>query len=188
MNDCYNKNYNNFDWIIFFDVDEYIHLKNFDNIKLYLNQEKFKNCQKIYLNWVQHTDNNLINYDNRTVRERFPEVETNARYNKTNRNAFVKSILKGHIPNITIKSSHVLNRRLKGCNGFGESQPIKGIRRQGDNYSYYYIDHYYSKSLEEFVEKINKGDSLFDQDKSWKIQRIYKYFSISIRRILMKIN
>ena len=180
MNDCYIKNYKNFDWIIFYDVDEYIYLKNFDNIKLYLNQEKFKNCQKIHLNWVQHTDNNLINYDNRTVRERFPEVETNARYNKTNTFAYVKSILKGHIPNIRIKSSHILNGRLKGCNGFGESERmINGKRRKGVDYSYYYIDHYYSKSLEEVVEKINKGDSLYDQDKSFKIHRIYKYFSIN---------
>ena len=27
VNDCYRKTYMNYDWIIFYDIDEYIHLK-----------------------------------------------------------------------------------------------------------------------------------------------------------------
>ena len=75
MDDCYQKNYQNYDWLIFYEVDEYIHLKNYTNIKKFLTEERFNNCSKIYLNWVFHTDNNLIHYDNRSVQERFPETE-----------------------------------------------------------------------------------------------------------------
>ena len=32
MNDCYKKNFKKYDWLIFFEIDEYIHLKNFKNI------------------------------------------------------------------------------------------------------------------------------------------------------------
>ena len=30
MNDCYLNNYEKFDWLIFYDIDEYIFLKNYD--------------------------------------------------------------------------------------------------------------------------------------------------------------
>jgi hypothetical protein len=36
MNDCYKRTFNKFDWILFYEVDEYIYLKNINNIKLYL--------------------------------------------------------------------------------------------------------------------------------------------------------
>ena len=187
MNDCYKKNYRHYDWIVFYEVDEYIHLKNYNNIKLYLNQEKFKKCQTIHLNWVYHTDNNLINYDNRKLRERFPEVEPKAKNNITNTNPLVKSIIKGNIHNITIDNVHQLNEKLKGCNGFGESQTIYGGRSHGADYSYYYIDHYFSKSLSEFVEKINKGDVSHYQAKWFKMFRISQYFSVN-QLSLEKIN
>ena len=74
-NNCYINNYKIFDWIIFYDIDEYIHLENYTNIKDYLNEKKFDKCLKINLNWNIHTDNNLIHYDNRTLKERFPEKE-----------------------------------------------------------------------------------------------------------------
>ena len=48
MNDCYHKNYKNYDWLLFYEIDEYIHLYNFQNIKLFLNQAKFKKCQEIH--------------------------------------------------------------------------------------------------------------------------------------------
>ena len=34
---CYKNNYNKFDWLIFYDIDEYINLKNYTNIKDFLN-------------------------------------------------------------------------------------------------------------------------------------------------------
>ena len=40
-----------FDWLIFYDIDEYIHLTNYKNIKDFLNEKKFDNCKKIYLKW-----------------------------------------------------------------------------------------------------------------------------------------
>ena len=35
MNDCYNQNRNNYDWLIFYEIDEYIHLYNYTNVKLF---------------------------------------------------------------------------------------------------------------------------------------------------------
>ena len=102
MNDCYRNNFKFFDWIIFFEIDEYIFLKDINNIKTFLNDNKFLKCQRIQLNWVFHTDNNLIYYENRTLKERFPEVEEKAKKN-INAPHCIKSILRGHIPNILNK-------------------------------------------------------------------------------------
>ena len=38
---CYENNYNKFDWLIFYDIDEFINLKNYTNIKDFLNEKKF---------------------------------------------------------------------------------------------------------------------------------------------------
>ena len=41
-------------------MDEFIYLKNFDNIKNYLNQQIFKKCESIQLNMFFHNDNDLL--------------------------------------------------------------------------------------------------------------------------------
>ena len=179
-NHCYLNNFEKFDWLIFYDIDEYIYLKNYTSIKTFLNEPKFKKCIKIYLNWVIHTDNNLIYYDNRTLHERFPQVELNAIKNKKECYGSVKTILRGHIPNIKITRMHIFSREMKGCNGFGkEAELNQHDHIKNPDFEYYYIDHFYSKSLEEFVEKINKGDVFFDNKLSFKMHRIKRYFNIN---------
>ena len=65
MNDCYHKNYDKYDWLIFYDVDEFIHLNNYSNVGKFLSEQKFDGCEAIYLNYVHHSDNNLLHYDNK---------------------------------------------------------------------------------------------------------------------------
>ena len=38
------------------------------------------------------------------------------------------------------------------------------------------IDHYFSKSTEEFINKINKGDAIYGQNNQNKYKRINDYF------------
>ena len=45
MNDCYRNNYKKYDWLIFYEVDEYIHLNNYTNVKTFLNEKIFKNVR-----------------------------------------------------------------------------------------------------------------------------------------------
>lgn len=50
MNDCY-LNYNKkYDWLIFYEFDEYLFLKDFKNVKAFLNDLRFNKCKKIQLN------------------------------------------------------------------------------------------------------------------------------------------
>ena len=45
MNDCYKNNFDKFNWLIFYDIDEFIFLKIYTNIKVFLNQSKFSKCR-----------------------------------------------------------------------------------------------------------------------------------------------
>ena len=177
MNDCYRKNFRNYNWLIFFEIDEYIYLKDFTSIKEYLNDTKFIKCQRIQLNWVFHTDNNLLYYENRPLKERFPEIEDKAKRNLNYTSQGIKSILKGHIPHIKINCVHSLNSKLKICDGFGNIKQFNGIITSQPDFNNYYIDHYNFKSTEEFINKINKGDALFYKDN--QLDRIRVYFGIN---------
>lgn len=177
MNDCYRKNFRNYDWLIFFEIDEYIYLKDITSIKTFLNHTKFNKCQRIQLNWVFHTDNNFLYYENRPLKVRFPEIEEKAQKNINNISQGIKSILKGHIPNIKIKCVHTLNSKLKSCDAFGNIRKVNGIITSQPDFRNFYIDHYNFKSTEEFIKKINTGCALFYKDN--QIDRIRVYFEIN---------
>ena len=69
---------------------------------------------------------------------------------------------------------HTINHKLKSCDGFGNPKKIDHIINRPDDFYNYYIAHYYCKSTEEFINKINKEDTLYG-NKS-KIPRIKTYF------------
>ena len=104
--DCYNQNYNEYEWLIFNDIDEFIFLKDFNNIKDFLNQFKFKKCESIQLSWLFRTDNNLVYYENKSLEQRFIEKDPYASERKIDEYSNGKSILKGHIKNIEIMNFH----------------------------------------------------------------------------------
>ena len=89
MNLCYQRNFKEYDWLIFYELDEFIHLNNYSSIKTFLNEKRFASCQIIYLNLVCHTDNNLLYYENKSLAERFPII---AKFKFE-----VKSIIRGHL-------------------------------------------------------------------------------------------
>ena len=93
MDDCYQKNYNNYDWLIFYEIDEFLYLKDFKNVKYYLNQFKFDSCQAIHLNWVHRSDNNMIYYENKPVQTRFKEIGKNVIKNGINLYILLKQLL-----------------------------------------------------------------------------------------------
>ena len=183
INDCYIKNYKEYDWFMFYDIDEFIHLFNYKNIKEFLNQIKFNKCKKIYLNWVLHTDNDLIQYENLSLFQRFPELERDALI-KDKFSQKVKSILRGNILNFLIANnshtSHVITDSVKACNGFGKLVNLDNeFYLKNSDAKYYYIDHFYTKSLEEFVNKIKRGSAVNGKDEKFKLFRIIRYFNIN---------
>ena len=179
INQCYQNNYKKYDWLIFYELDEFIYLKHYNNIKTFLNRKIFNKCKSIQLNWVHRSDNNLMLYDKRPLRIRFKEKGKNVKYEKFNKLAFIKTILRGHMNNITITHVHRLSLKIKGCDGFGRKSMLDGIRSIKPDYDYYYINHYYGKSVEEFIEKLKRGDVYKGITKNNNMYQLKKYFYIN---------
>jgi len=171
--ECYKKNYKKYDWLIYVDIDEFINIKNNTNIKNFLYQNKFDKCQSIYLNWVIHTDNNLIYYDNRSLYKRFPDVKNFYNF------CIGKSIIKGNIEGIKINSCHLLDRKIGRCNAYGNIIKISNFFCKEPDFNNYYIDHYQFKSTEEFINKLNKGDCLYGYNNKYKYKKIKIYFKFN---------
>lgn len=176
-NNCYKNNYEKYDWLIFNDIDEYLYLKSYNNIKDYLSKRKFKNCENIQLNWLLYTDNNLIHYQNKSLKIRFKEKDPNRNFRKISKFSNGKSILRGHIPNIKITNFHCISNDLKTCDGFGIERKILK-----PDYKYYYFKHYYCKSTEEFIDKLKKGDVYQMQNKN-KIRFYFSYNKITKEKL-----
>ena len=132
-------------------MDEFIFLKNKKNIKYFLNNYIFNKCQVIQLNWAIHTDNNHLYYTKKSLKKRFP-----VRGISLKNSIDIKSIIRGNIiTNIT--SLHYLNPNLTACDGFGKIKKHHKFFIQKRDYIYYYIIHYYTKSSQEFIDKMKKG-------------------------------
>ena len=136
--------------------------------QVFFGKKKFNSCERIYLNWVNHLDNDQLKYKNQSLFKRFSKFKYF--FNKTK--AFVKSMIRGNIPNIRIYNNHVINFEKESWNAFGVKKLFnQSIVIENPDNKNYYIDHFYSKSAEEYINKRNRG-SIFYGNKS----RINLYF------------
>ena len=179
MDSCYQQHYDEYDWIIFYELDEFLYLKNYHSIKPYLAKNKFKKCDSIQLNWVHMSDNNQLYYENKPLKQRFTERGKNVLKHKYNKLCYIKTIVKGHLKNISVTNNHFISDKIYACNGFGHESQHNGIASLNPDYEYYYILHYYGKSVQEFIEKINRGDLLKGNDIKVIKYAIEKFFYIN---------
>ena len=92
-NDCYEKNNKKYNWLSFFDFDEFLELKdNIQTIQDFLGKKIFRKCLNIKINWMIYSDNDLIYFENKTLKERFikPIFNSTINYN-------IKSTVRGNL-------------------------------------------------------------------------------------------
>ena len=160
FNHCNWQNYQKYNWLIFFDFDEFISLKNYTNIKTFLKDKKFDKCKVIYLNERIHTDNNQLYYQNKSLVERFTEIN----YNR--RPIMVKSLIRGRTKHLQIVNNHVIKVGMEGCNGYGKIIKNNVIYAPNPDFDNFFFDHYFSKSTEEYLTKLGKGDVFYSNLKN----------------------
>ena len=173
----YKNNSDRFDWIMFIDFDEYINFRENNNLESYLYHKRFEKCQSILLNWIIYDDNDLIKYDKRPLIERFTrqKKETN----------IGKAIVRGGINNLLIPTSMNPGINIKYfCNSNGKRIfPNDFFYRKFENNSLAYIKHFYTKTAEEFCNKINKGDIHYNIDnilyKAIQNEKIKEFYRIN---------
>ena len=185
MNDCYQKTKNLYNWIMYPDIDEFIHLSNYTKVIDFLDEPKFNNCNIVYLNLLPHTDNGQLKYENRPLKERFPYHIPLTKQNL--KRLEIKFIIRGNLSKIKLNLVHFgVAGMKKNCNGFGHKNRFNFYTTEPDTQFYYYI-HYYCKSTEEFIQKLKRGGG-DDHSLKFKYGRIKKYFQENkktLEKILM---
>jgi hypothetical protein len=147
-NDCYKRYGNQLDFLLFLDFDEFVIIENNIDINTYLYNKKFKKCETIILNWILYGDNNLTNYDNRTMIERF--TKPNDKWDRG------KCIVRTNIPNLIISSTHVIGINTQYfCDSNGKRIiPKSYYDFEAPSNPEAYIKHFFTKTAEEFCYKI----------------------------------
>ena len=75
---------------------------------------------------------------------------------------------------------------MKSCDGFGKKSEVQNIESLNPDYEFNFIRHYYGKSVQEFIEKINRGDLLRGNAKNvikWAIEKFFYINQITSEKI-----
>jgi len=154
--DCYYNNYKSNDWIFFFDIDEYLSIDyKYNNIFEFLND--FRKYDGIKVQWRMYGDNGNLYYENKPLNERFVNK------NNVNYDNHIKSIIKckNYTYDLVFCAHGVLNKKpifvnvnkKRVVNSYMDRKPYKNLP--------VYLNHFYSKSTEEFINrKFNKTSAI----------------------------
>lgn len=181
--DCYDKHGKEYDWMCFFDFDEYLWIDNNSSLKELLSSEIYSGYDMIHVNELIYGDSGNIRYENKPLTQRFITPVQPINYKKTfdfPENCHVKTIVRGGIDGIEWKGTpHTpSSNNIKCCNSIGE--PCKSNSPFVIPYVHKNIilRHYKTKSLEEYyMTKVKRGYPDGNKDFFKKNSWVKDYFS-----------
>ena len=155
-NDCYQKHGNEYDWIAFFDFDEFLVLENHTNIGDFLRQFEKYDC--LLVNWMIMDDNGLTYNNHLPLMERFThpmDYDKAITYDFPENNT-VKSIVKCGSKIVFKTNPHIPSSKISCCDTLGngcDSSPFKKYTFKGA-----YLKHFSTKTIEEWLNvKMKRG-------------------------------
>ena len=180
--DCYNKHGNEYDWICFFDFDEYLLLEHANTLKELLSLDIYKEYEIIHVNELIYGDSGNVKYENRPLVDRFITPVMPIDFKKTfdfSENCQVKSIIRGGLKSVVWDDTpRTPTNRLKGCDASGKSCQSDSHFVIPYVYTNVCLRHYKTKSLEEYyLTKVKKGYQDGDKNFFKKNNWIDEYFS-----------
>lgn len=156
--EMYAKYGNEYDAIMFADMDEFLVLEKDNNISQFISRFQ-SDWEVIVVNWDCKTDSGLIYYDPRPLMERFKEsipITKCIQYGTIPEDAHVKSIIKGGLPCVRfISNPHVATNPLLTYHASGfrcNNAPWQPVE-----FSAARLVHFTTKSAEEYCNKLRRG-------------------------------
>ena len=119
--------------------------------------------------WKIFTDNNLLEYQNKPLTERFKE----RRDHELNR--YFKIISRGNLTLNKSYISHNIWNNAKFCNSFGK----RNNTNYPQVYKHAYLNHYSMKTIREYCHKLKKGDVYWNDRPINLTKRFNKFFSVN---------
>ena len=125
-------------------------------IQTFLDNERYKKCQNIKINWLLYSSNKeIFIFKNESLQKRFKKKMFNE-----SANIHIKSTVRGSlIKNYWSRweNSHSSIDTFKPCSSSGKRVGGKTAFVNPPDYKYAFLKHYYSKSFEEFCLKLKRG-------------------------------
>lgn len=151
---CYNYILDNYgaltNWIAFIDTDEFIRIIDGRDINSFL--KDYDKYDGLYIQWITYNANKIIKKDARPQREKFTSI-----INKKPSLTTGKSIVRPS--RLTAMGSHFPSGILKNYNVVDSNfHKMKDAYAQFSKNNKIFVDHYFTRSYEEWLEKRARGN------------------------------
>lgn len=146
---CYRECYYahpEYDWMAFFDVDEFLDInkKHYAGIKEFLSDHKWDECDGLRIQWKMFGDNGHTHFDLGSVLGRFGTLGGKV-------DKHIKTILRRGLEGLGFCAHGPLDNKYRICNLAGKLAPQPYCDRPGAKKYPVYLNHFYSKSTEEYI-------------------------------------
>ena len=169
-NYVYRRYGSTFGWIGFLDIDEMV--DGCDDLPKLLNG---KDADVVVLSWRMMTDSGLVHYEPNPVMDRFTVPAKQPRYQDGKE--FVKCFVRGGISGLTFETQPHCPTQPKGLhvvNAKGEQ--VEQSAAIFPSYDVAWVNHYHTKTAEEFLEKVRRGfpnDNQYTEDYAKKAEEYF---------------
>jgi hypothetical protein len=174
-NDCYATYGKEYDWVLFFDIDEFMFINSDRNISDYLSRNEFKDYDMIHVNWLIFGDGGLTENDGKPLLLRITtplDINHKTTYNFPD-NFHIKSIIRGGIDTVVWnETSHTPITNIKCCNASGVECNSRSPFVPYD-YRYAGLRHFTTKTAREFSNKLKRGFADYERDKRPMIEMFF---------------
>lgn len=187
--DFYESCGNEYDWIAYFDCDEFLVLKHHSDIQSFLEDKRYSRFQEIHVNWLSFGDCEQLDNDGRPLFERFDkpiypfqELVGEPYY----RNNHIKSIVRSGLYDVRFFHVHnVFIPFYKCCDVRGNECESQSYWAPYD-YETAWLNHYSTKTIGEWVRiKMKRGypdQSYEDAQKNLGLDKFYDQNKRSIQK------
>ena len=173
-NECYGREGKNYDWLLFFDIDELLLISKSPfggDIKKFLSQKIFDNCNGIKVNWKCMTDGGMLKVEDEDYRMYCRFKQSSAKNNYHNR--FAKTIVRGGQSDIYWTKSVHHPAGIDVCDVLGNPTTNKN-KSDEPVWRNAILLHYRFKTIEEYVKN--------------KMQRLYADHSVEYSKAKLSLD
>lgn len=176
-----------YDWVAFFDVDEYLTFADKSSVQEWLDQPKFRGFTSVVVNWMCYSDNGIVEFSregdcsclNRFTMPVMP-IDFKRNYPDIPENNHVKSFLRGGMfrPIVTKITNPHFAKILGGkyCDACGNRLPGPSPFSPM-NYEEAWMRHFATKTIHEYINKIRRGDATKILEEAEKLRWAKGFFA-----------
>ena len=178
--DCLSRNRYKYDFLLFFDIDEFLYIQDNHTLNSFLSHPRYKNCQTIKINWLCYGDNEILYYEKGDLQKRFTK-KSNAKACNIQTKSIIKIKYNNKISWGEGGAHKPGNNVKKACDSLGNPIHFSIWQIDPPLYKYVYLKHYLTKSTEEYARKMIRGDNAYLRNNGSEFYQraLFRYFRVN---------